>query len=433
VSNRFSLALFFCALLVGSADAATTVLYPTGVYPLDVQNVQSALDGGGTVLLKATNAAGVATSFNFGPPQPGSGFVEFHVDAELIGERVAGAETIIDGGWYPVENFGDATTLSVRNITFNTPFDGALLLYGAHTEVTGNHAFHAIGHLAPDGMTTIAEVFVVGFAGRVLIEDNVIDDVVADLGFGVSQFRAAGPVKILRNTVGGTGYGTIESSFNISRVTGAPAVVTISDNVLRPGSAPNGFGVGIEINGEGAYYVARNDIVVESPFGIGVYAVGAPDFGIAPMVAPVIEKNHVVMRPTADGRPVFSDGIDLVGVVSRAYVGQNSIEGTSFSALGFYDLAPEITSDLGFNTYVGNNIATYDALVADVFLDTAAHDNVLKGLSGTVVDLGANNHISGVASSNQAATGQQVRDATRVRNDARQQAISALRAHGALP
>jgi len=49
-------------------------------------------------------------------------------------------------------------------------------------------------------------VFVVGFAGRVLIENNIIDDVVADLGFGVSQFRAAGPVNILHNTIGGTGY-----------------------------------------------------------------------------------------------------------------------------------------------------------------------------------------------------------------------------------
>ena len=50
----------------------------------------------------------------------------------------------------------------------------------------------------------------------------------------------------------------------------------------------NGFGVGIEINGEGSYTVARNDILVESPNGLGVYALGAPDFVIAPMIAPVI-------------------------------------------------------------------------------------------------------------------------------------------------
>src|SRR5205823_6516580 len=80
--------------------------------------------------------------------------------------------------------------------------------------------------------------------------NGVINDVIADRGFGVSQFRAAGPVDIRRNTISGTGYGTIESSFNISSVTGVTAAVRITDNVLRPGPAPNGFGVGIEVNGE---------------------------------------------------------------------------------------------------------------------------------------------------------------------------------------
>src|SRR5262249_27348530 len=152
-----------------------------------------------------------------------------------------------------------------------------------------------------------------------------IEDVVADQGFGVSQFRAAGPVVIRGNTISDTGYGTIESSFNASFTTGTPATVSITDNHLRPGPAPGtfGFGVGIEINGEGAYYVARNDILVESPNGLGVYALGAPVFGIAAMVAPIIEKNRVRMQPRGDGRPVFADGIDLVGTVSWAYVGQN--------------------------------------------------------------------------------------------------------------
>src|SRR5207302_8740831 len=116
----------------------------------------------------------------------------------------------------------------------------------------------------------------------------------------------------------------------------------------------------------------------------------------------------------ADGRSVFSDGIDLVGVVSGAYVGENSVEGASFSALGLYDVTPE-ASDLGFNTYIGNQIATFRALVADVFLDTAAHDTVFKGFSGIVIDLGGNNHITGVAGRGQDGTGQQVREVTRLR------------------
>jgi len=73
--------LVLCVLLAtNGAQSATTVVYPTGVYPTDVQNVQVAVDLGGTVLLKAQNTASIATAFNFGPPVVGSGFVTLHRD-----------------------------------------------------------------------------------------------------------------------------------------------------------------------------------------------------------------------------------------------------------------------------------------------------------------------------------------------------------------
>lgn len=422
-------ALFVLSIATALDAVAGSTVYPTGTYPLDVQNVQSALDGGGTVLLKATDAAGIPTAFNFGPSDVTGGWVEFHVDAELVGERTGAAETVIEGGWYPVESFGLARTIAVRNITFVDAFDGALLLFGAHTEVTGNRALHIIGRFRLPARSS-AEAFVVGFSGRVTIEENVIDELAADRGIGISQFRAIGPVVIRRNTVSGTGYGTIESSFNVNMATGQPTAVDIVDNVLRPGPALNAFGVGIEINGEGAYYVARNDIVIESVNGLGIYALGAPDFGIAAMIGPVIEKNRVRMQPRTDMGPVFGDGIDLVGVVSGAYVGQNAIEGAAFSALGLYGVGVG-GDDLGFNTYVGNQIASFVADAADVFLDTAAHHTVFKGFSGSVIDLGLNNHITGVGGVGHAVTSEQVREATRRRNEAMQAAIELLRQHGA--
>lgn len=419
--------------IAAAAEAAdpTAIVYPTGSYPLDVQNVQSALDAGGTVLLKATNAVGVATHFNFGPSDETGGWVEFNADAELIGEGTGSFGTVIEGGWYPVEAFGAARNIAVRNITFASPFDGALLLYGADTEVTGNRASHIIGRFRLP-TRTIAEVFVVGFSGRVVIEDNRIEDVVADRGFGVSQFRAAGPVVIRGNAISDTTYGTIESSFNLSFASGEPAAVYIVDNDLRPGPGANAFGVGIQINGEGAYYVARNDIVIESANGLGVYALGAPQFGIAPMLGPVIEKNRVLMRPRTDLGTVFADGIDLVGTVSDAYVGENTVEGTGYSALGLYNVTPD-GSELSFNTYVGNQIASFDPMVAHVFLDTTSHDNVFKGLSGIVIDLGTHNHVNGVSTNGQASTGQLVREATRRRNEAMQATADLLRQHSTMP
>ncbi len=56
-------------------DAVLTV-YPTGIYPADVQNVQAAVDTvdpGGTVILKPTDATGNPLAFNFGGTAIGNG------------------------------------------------------------------------------------------------------------------------------------------------------------------------------------------------------------------------------------------------------------------------------------------------------------------------------------------------------------------------
>src|SRR5438105_304673 len=127
-----------------SANAATTVVYPTGQYPADVQNVQAAVDQGGTVLLKATNPARVATSFNFGPPVRGRGFVDIERNTELVGERTSSAATTIQGGWGPVSGFG-SNTVTVRDIDIRSPLDGAILFLSprsSSTQIKSNLALH---------------------------------------------------------------------------------------------------------------------------------------------------------------------------------------------------------------------------------------------------------------------------------------------------
>jgi hypothetical protein len=47
--------------------------------------------------------------------------------------------------------------------------------------------------------------------------------------------------------------------------------------------------------------------------------------------------------------------------------------------------------------------------------------------------LGSNNHITGAGTQGHAATGQQVRDATRRRHEAMQATLELLRQHGATP
>jgi hypothetical protein len=421
MSRLFLAGLFFAAFIPETAAQSLVVVYPTGQYPADVQNVKAALDGGGVILLKATTSTGVPTAFNFGPPVVGPGFVDVRRDSELVGERTSIGKTTIEGGWYPIQGFASVTA-AVRDIDFHSPLDGAILFVGpptADTAITGNHVTHVIGRFRTP-TRTFGEAIVVS-GGRVVIDDNVIEDVDAFNGSGISEFRSAGPVEILRNMISGTTNHAIEATAN-------EQAVRIEGNVLRPGlSCCAGFG--IEVNGTGAYTIQWNDILVESPVGIGIWAFGALGFGFGAVTSPVIARNHVVLSPVGTiGGQLFNDGIDLAGLVSSAYVGQNQIEGPGFSAFSLFALSFDPAtqpSDLGFNTFVGNNIARVKAQVADVFLDVPTHDNVLVGSSGTVLDLGTRNSITGFTSGGQPGTGLQVSEAVRLRNLAAYEAVDA--------
>ena len=405
-----------CAVFAGTpASAATTIVYPTGQYPTDVQSVQAALDQGGTILLKATNASGAPTAFDFGPAVVGPGFATFSRDAEIVGEQANGVATTIAGGFYPLRSFS-AITAAVRNVLFNRPLHGAVFFEQpptANTEITGIVISHVVGReLAPP--QTFGEAMVVG-GGRVVINDNIVDHVDADSGIGITQLDSAGPVEILRNRVAGTSENSIECTRN-------HGIVRIEDNTVRPGPTVDGFGgFGIEVNGTGDYLVLRNDIVIETPGAIGIFVFGTLGFNFGPVANPVVEANRIAMRPagTIDGS-LFNDGIDLGGLVTAAYVGQNHVDGPGFSAFSLFAAAfdPSQPSDLGFNTYVGNNIAGAQAQFADMFLDTPTHDNMVKGMSRTVLDLGTNNQITGFTMSGQPGGGRLVSGATHLRNRA---------------
>src|SRR5262245_61092052 len=86
------------ASLYAEAGPSVTTVYPTGLFPLDVHNVQAAVDGGGTVLLKASTVSGTPTAFNFGAPQYGGG-INIYNDVELVGEHSGGSMTTIAGGF----------------------------------------------------------------------------------------------------------------------------------------------------------------------------------------------------------------------------------------------------------------------------------------------------------------------------------------------
>src|SRR5262245_54067987 len=82
-------------------DARIVDIYPTGRWPRDVQNVQAAVDAGGTVRLKAVDFTRTPTAFNFGGDSQTIGSVRLHTDVIVVGEEAGSARTTIRGGTIP--------------------------------------------------------------------------------------------------------------------------------------------------------------------------------------------------------------------------------------------------------------------------------------------------------------------------------------------
>jgi hypothetical protein len=397
-------------LTPGRAESVT-VVYPTGIYPVDVEAVQAAADTGGNVLLKATSADGIPTAFNFGLPAVGAGRVSIDTDVAITGERTSGAVTTIEGGSLPF--LGQApVTASISDITFDRPLRGAIWFLAppqASVAILRNTITNVVGRSFPC-CGTAAEAIAVQ-AGKVSIVGNVIRDIDSQLGIGISVFFSPGPVEIGNNVVTGVNTIGIEA-------TAGGGLVRIVDNTIRPGAERDprrSAGTGIEVNGTAAYYVARNDIVTNQPSADGIFLLGTEQVGFGPLNGPVVEHNRITAQASD---PEFSTGVVLGGIVTDAYIGQNTIAGGVWAALAAVSLVGfEPASDIARTTFIGNNLARADAHFADVFLDDVVHDSVLKGKSGEVIDLGKDNAISGF--SRRTASGEQVAAATQHRNERR--------------
>ncbi|MDX1664760.1 MAG: right-handed parallel beta-helix repeat-containing protein [Candidatus Promineifilaceae bacterium] len=360
------------------------VVYPTGSFPTDVENVQAAADNGGRVRLKATAANGAPTPFNFGS----DGRVFLTEDVQFLGETVAGATTTIEGGYRSLSSF-ERVDFSVEGIRFDGARSAAIYLVEASgTRIVGNEIVNVVGSplsFAPhirkgQGIWVLS----VG-SGDMLIAGNVIRDVDAELGYAIAIFGTDATTTIADNLFRGFNTaGILVGEYSSPHL--------IENNLVAPGperyaavsSAGNGILISNFVTQSGApVWVRGNRIICENPRADGIIANFFTD-------NVNVSGNHVTMRDSHFG------GITLALGASDGYVGANRLDGSASFALSIWNfgILPDVVNDN--NTLVGNNIARFEASVADVFFSPAAVDNILIGNSGDVLDLGENNEITGV-------------------------------------
>jgi hypothetical protein len=128
-------------------------------------------------------------------------------------------------------------------------------------------------------------------------------------------------------------------------------------------------------------------VICENPFADGIALTG--HLGIPGKVpaSSVVEANDVTMHGSQFG------ALTIYGQVDPSLFATNRVQGEGAFAILFTSfLGDEHTSGVIFQA---NNLAGFQSTVSDVFFDVIAHDTVLVGFSGNVVDLGIDNHITG--------------------------------------
>lgn len=375
----------------------TTVVYPTGQHPADVNNVQAAVSAGGSVLLKATDTAGVFTPFNFGPAVAGSGSVLLNADVSVAGETFEGRMTTITGGDTPFRSLVPVES-AFEGLNFEGPRIAAVLVRAAaRFEFRRSRVARVVPvyWYTQDGVDWYkGQGIWVAVAGRssgaIVIEDNVFEDCGlggAQLGYGLALTTGDAPLRVARNVIRGANFAGI-----MLILPGAETVIEENTIVTGPGdTTPRYSGNGIHLLGawkrvqDAPVIFRKNELRVEGPEAKGIYALG--DEVVNKKVQNLsIEENEITVTNGLAG-------IGLWGEVVGARVRNNRLRGDAQYAmlLGLYKPTEQSVG----NEFVGNNIATFDASVADVLFDTNTLDNVLKGHSGTVIDLGIGNVFTG--------------------------------------
>jgi hypothetical protein len=398
----YSLVLF--ALIVGwqprSALASNTIVYPTGSFPLDVQNVQDVINRGDTVILKATNIAGQLTAFNFGPAETHNGNrANLTTNVTIFGERVGQSMTTINGGFAPFLSFAPVK-MHIEGIDFEGAMDSPIVIVGSSgAEIVGN----VIRNLVPVPIIfpfqggEIEGIFVAGnddpqnaITGRITIADNLIEISTGDFANGMQFDEVAADIEITGNTV------TFLQSNGIILTSGITVFrshghANIVDNTVTIGpGAADIFPVGIFVGGhaEAHYKIMGNTVITSNPSADGMDVVGLEASEITH--AAMITNNHIVMQSLVP----TSGGIALAGAVDNSIVAANKIEGTNGNAIQILGFDFDRSTVAHSNRALGNDISKDSALVSDIHFGPLSTNNFVAGQCASYIDEGVGNRIS---------------------------------------
>ncbi|HEY7002436.1 MAG TPA: hypothetical protein VH330_11920 [Candidatus Udaeobacter sp.] len=395
-----TLAVFLATtLMVENATAKQpTIVYPTGTFPIDVQNVQAAIDKGGTVLLKATDKNRHRLAFNFGPAEPlPNNYVYISRDVSIIGETVGSSRSTIHGGYAPV--YGSPTypaRASIEGIRFDGPLLDAIFIQGSQgLRIVGNEIVNVVPY--DNGVFTTADgidiyprtLSATDITGSLVITGNVIGDLTGDFSIGIQLDIIGANVEISNNflkigqTVAGD-PGEVQSN----GIAGARChkTVLIFGNTVIIGPGTVFSGIAISGDSDAHYRVIGNFIDSQSPGSDGISAVNSVDAN-GGIDSAVISYNWMNLHQT------LYNGIDIIGGFSQGAIQGNVILGNAGAAFACFSLYPGDPGDRAAgNHFLFNDISHLTAAFASIYFDVNTFHNLVVGQCGsTDIDLGVGN------------------------------------------
>jgi hypothetical protein len=383
------------AAVAQAAGPATTTVYPTGAFPLDPQNVQAAIDQGGTVVLKAINISGQPTSFNFGPPDPvKGGGVNLTTDVSLIGETVHGHMTTIAGGATPILGLQPVKS-RIQGLDFEGPLDTPIaLIRSAGSDIIGNRIRGNVPVPLFFGFSEIEGIFVAGnddplnaITGRINITGNTIEISGGDFVNGMQFDEVAADINVSGNTVNFLSSDGEVQSIGILVFRSHGQVTVVNNRVTMGNGDPNAFPSGVFVGGhaEAHYTIAANTVVTNHPQADGMDVVAFSFSGTTE--GALVLGNHV----TTHSFTSFNGGIVFEGAVQSSVMAGNLIDGTGGNAVQILGVDPADVADS--NLAIGNDISHFASLAGDVFFGPESTNNVYIGRCTTFTDQGVGNRI----------------------------------------
>lgn len=375
---------------------SSTVVYPTGSFPLDVQNVQTAVDGGGLVILKARDANGQSIAFNFGPADATGGGVNITINVRIIGERVGQHMTTINGGYIPILCPAPVRSF-IGNIDFEAPLAAAILLTSSTgTEIVGNRIHGVVGIPLPVGFTDGDGIDLFGgdngpqstITGRAIIAGNTIEDLSAEFANGVQLDSVAANSIITGNTVRiPEPQGTVQT-IGLLAFRSQSTCAIVGNNVTIGQGGPDVIPSSIFVGGTvtGRYVIKGNNIMSDNANADGIDVLGFNSSG--PTHGALVAVNHIVTHAQLS----TSGGIVFYGAVANSTMLANRISGTSGNAIQVLGLDDTLLADS--NRVIGNDISHLTSSVADIFFGPFSTNNLFIGHCASYIDQGVNNHVS---------------------------------------